>query len=122
MKNLVCNSILMLMLCLVSSVASAQDAMIMENEKMAAIETDNTKESLIKKYPWLKSHMDNKERSKVEVMEMTSENKTEFIVIKTDKDKVMYDKEGNKYCTFSSKLDCKEFYKLSPGNLEWSKY
>ncbi len=119
MKNLICNSILMLVLCFASNVAIAQDAMMMDNEKMEKAETDNTKESLLKKYPWVKSHMQNTALNQLEIMEMKSENNAEYIVIKTDKDKIMYDKDGNKYCTDSSTLDCKEFYKLSPGDLTW---
>lgn len=121
MKTLFTNVLMMLILCLASNVLPAQAVSVTEDKTEVKKKVPADKDALIKKYPWVKQHLEDKSNSPLQVSEMLSENSHYFVMIETEQNKVLYSIEGKAYCTNSASLDCDEFYKLSPGDLEWKK-
>ncbi len=116
MKTLVLNLIFISFLMGYQSV-TAQEATLVSEVKIDKEETD--KDKLIQKYSWLKAHLKKNKNQTISISEMVYAN-IPYLTIKVADQLVMYDAEGNRYCTQSDKLNCKEFYNLTEGELSWS--
>ena len=123
MKTLLNVAFGMFILCLTSNVITAQTASLTSNIDIAESDSETTseKDELIKKYPWVKTHMKNNTTDLLKVSEVLSEGIHNFVMIETDDNKTFYDKDGNRYCTQTDEVNCEEFYNMSPGQLKWNR-
>ena len=119
MKNVIIFSITLLAFCFMNQSLYAQQADMSKSETTAKPESD--KDKLMKKYAWLKSHFKDKSNEVKSVKEVSSSGVSGFVLIEAGTDKILYDNDGKRYCTESPSLDCEAFYKLSPGDLSWTR-
>ena len=119
MRNVIIFSIALFAFCIVTQPLSAQQADASQSE--VAVKTDSDKDKLLKKYAWLKTHVKDKANKVLTIKEVLSSGASGFVLIETGVDKILYDKDGVRYCTESSSLNCEEFYKLTPGDLKWTR-
>lgn len=117
MKNILFNSVMLFAFCFVTQAASAQQVAELESKKETVVKTD--KDKLLEKYNWLGNHL-KKMKNVKHVTEMQYEGSTDFVIIETSDSKVLYDADGQTYCTESKDLNCVQHYKLTPGVLRWS--
>lgn len=82
-------------------------------------ELTSIKDKLVKKYAWVKSHLNSKAARVKSVKEMETESGINFVLIESADKNVLYDAQGKVYCTDNSSLNCVEFYKLKEGKLNW---
>jgi hypothetical protein len=118
MKNILFNSLVLFALCLVTQTASAQQVAELDANKETVLET--AKDKLLTKYSWLSNHLKD-EKNISSIKEMQYGGITDFVMIKTNTSQVLYDADGQRYCTNSPELNCKEHYNLSAGALEWNR-
>lgn len=117
MKKVLLKFFLILACCSFTKFAFAQEA----SKKITEItETEVAKEKLLEKYDWLKSHLETHEKEILQVQELIYAGSKEFVLIETKDKTIMYDGDGQRYCTESPELNCKEYYKLTSSNLKWS--
>ena len=119
MKNVLLNAIMILILGCGTHLGYAQDAV---NSDAESIEIEKTQKALlIQKYGWIQEHLQNKDHPVESIAEMRHANSSSFVLIKTSQETVLYDNGGSRHCTDGPDINCAEYYKLSDGELKWSK-
>lgn len=112
-KTFFISKLLLLAFCLISFNSFSQ-------EKLTAKE-DPIKDQFVETYAWTKSHFESKSNAVVSMKEMETAEGHKFVLVESKDSKVLYDTNGEQYCTDYEDFNCVEFYKLSKGDLSWKK-
>ena len=78
------------------------------------------KEALIEKYTWTKDIFDQSEKDLNSIYEYVMPNGMTYIVVDSKNAITLFDSAGNKYCVDHETVNCREFYKLTKGDLGWT--
>lgn len=82
---------------------------------------DVDKNPILEKYTWVKNIVNPKDCKGESVsLYYNDSSRTYFLFIESESSRVMYNEEGQVYCTDSKTLDCAKYYELEKQEKSWS--
>lgn len=98
----------------------AQETITEKKAIQAMADADKELPTMFQNHSWLKKVIDPVKCSGEQVTVHKTDNGSHFFMINMNKKRLMYNSDGEPYCTNSETLKCEEFYKLSKAEDTWT--